>query len=325
MSRILFAAALIVAAIPASAQTLSTAQLEQVRQVDTRLATIAYRLVRANAPLCTDLQPAPGFVLHAIGQYAADTQANARTVFGFAMPVSVEAVVPGSVAANAGLRADDGVVAIDGTPLRAAGGDAVTSADRDAALAILGRAPRAPVTIDVVRGGARRTITMPASPGCASNFEVLLGPGMTAQSDGKVVQIAVGYFERYTDDEVAVIVAHELAHSILHHRERLDAAGVKAGLLAELGRNGRLNRLIEDQADQLGVHLLRNAGYDPASAPRFWREHGGEIDGGLFRSRTHRSSSARADRIEAEIRTIPANAPIPYTPPMLATRDAKLQ
>ena len=49
MSRILFAAALLCAATPATAQTLSTAQLEQLRQVDTRLASIAYRLVTANA------------------------------------------------------------------------------------------------------------------------------------------------------------------------------------------------------------------------------------------------------------------------------------
>ncbi|VVT08545.1 Peptidase M48 family protein [Sphingomonas sp. EC-HK361] len=325
MPRILLAAALFVAASPSPAQTLSTVQLQELRRVDARLAAIAYRLTRANAPLCTDLQRQTGIVLHALDQYAPDTRANARSVFGFAAPVAVEAVVRGSVAEQAGVRADDGVVAIGGTRLAASAGDAATSADRDAAVALLAQPANDTVALDVVRDGARKALRIAASPGCASSFEVLLGPGMTAQSDGKIVQIAVGYFERYTDDEVAVIVAHELAHSILHHRERLDAAGVNGGLLAELGRNGRLNRLIEDQADQLGVHLLRNAGYDPQSAPKFWRAHGGEIDGGLFRSRTHRSSSARADRIEAEIKAIPANAPIPYTPPMLATRDAKLQ
>ncbi len=50
---------------------------------------------------------------------------------------------------------------------------------------------------------------------------------------------------------------------------------------------------------------------------RFWREHGGEVDGGIFRSRTHPSSSARADAVAAEIAAIPVGAPIPYHPPLI--------
>ena len=84
-------------------------------------------------------------------------------------------------------------------------------------------------------------------------------------------------------------------------------------------------RLTEDQADLLGMHLMRNAGYDPQLAVRFWREHGGDVDGGLFRSRTHPSSKARAQAIADEIARIPAGAPIPYVPPILAERDRPLQ
>ena len=73
------------------------------------------------------------------------------------------------------------------------------------------------------------------------------------------------------------------------------------------------------------MYLLRNAGYDPRIAVRFWREHGGDVDGGLFRSRTHPSSAARAKALEAEIARIPANAPRPYVPPIIATADQPLQ
>lgn len=148
---------------------------------------------------------------------------------------------------------------------------------------------------------------------------------MTASADGTIVQIGSRFFERYTDDEVAVVVAHELAHNILRHRARLDEAKISRGMLSELGRNGRLIRRTEDEADLLGLHLLRNAGYDPASAPRFWRAHGGDIDGGLFRSRTHASSKARAQALEAEIANLPADAGKPYRPPVLATRDQPLR
>ena len=147
---------------------------------------------------------------------------------------------------------------------------------------------------------------------------------MAASSDGHTVQIGVRFFERYTDEEVAAVVAHELAHTVLRHRVRLEAAGVKWGLLSEFGRNGRLFRRTETEADLLGAALMRNAGYDPAVAVSFWRDHGGDVDGGLFRSRTHASSKDRAAAIDAEAARIPKDAGRNWTPPLLATRDQPL-
>lgn len=305
------------AAAPAG---LNIADLEALRAIDLRLTTIAHRLVVANVPLCRETSPATGIVLHALSQYDPATQGPARVTFGFATPVAVEAVVTGSAAARTGVTADDGVIAIDGKPLTRTAG--TSSADRDAALAALADAP-SPVRMTLARAGQNREVSVAAPAGCRAAFEVLLGPSMTAQSDGRVVQIGVRFFERYRDDETAVIVAHELAHVILRHRIRLEAAGVKGGLFSELGRNGRLNRMVEDQADRLGVTLLHNAGYDPASAARFWIAHGGDIDGGLFRSRTHPATKARIAALQAEAGAIPAGAR-PYIPPILATRDQPL-
>ena len=86
-----------------------------------------------------------------------------------------------------------------------------------------------------------------------------------------------------------------------------------------------LVRQTETEADLLGMHLLRNAGYDPQLAVTFWRDHGGDVDGGLFRSRTHPSSKARAQAIADEIARIPAGSGRPYSPPLLASRDQPLQ
>ena len=296
-----------------------------LRDVDRRMATIAYRLATANAALCDDLAPVPGVAVHALGQYDVKVRAEARAAFGFATPVAVEAVVPRSAAAFAGLAEDDGLLAVNGVPFEDGVSPKADAAGRDAALALIARQPAdRPLRLTVLRSGKRLAMTAPASPGCRSNFEVLLGPKMEASSDGGTVQIGVRFFERYDNEQVAVVVAHELAHTILKHRARLDAAGVKRGLLREVGRNGRLFRRTEGEADLLGAHLLRNAGYDPRVAVRFWREHGGDVDGGLFRSRTHPSSKARAAAIEAELAALPADAPRPYRPPVLATRDSPL-
>ncbi|TPG12727.1 M48 family metallopeptidase [Sphingomonas oligophenolica] len=306
----------------------NAATFEALRSVDLRMATIAYRLTTANAALCRRLAPTPGWVIHSLGQYDPKLRDVARQVFGFATPIAVEAVVPGAPAAMAGVAANDSLASVGGAAFAATdpGNADATSATRDAALAQIAQTPvTAPLTVTAVRGEVRRTVAIPASPGCKSNFEVLLGPELDASADGSIVQVGVKFFEKYGDDDLAVVIAHELSHNILNHRARLDAAKVSRGLLAELGRNGRLFRQTEDDADLLGMYLLRNAGYDPQIAVRFWEGHGGDIDGGLFRSRTHRSASARAQRIADEIARIPADAPTPYIPPILATRDQPLQ
>lgn len=331
MRRLLpFATALVALAAPAAAPATpaaddSRALFEALRSVDLRLATIAYRLTTANAPLCRDLAPTPGWALHALGQYDPARRADARTVFGFPAPVAVEAVVPGSEAARAGIAANDGLVAVNGKPVDGAPGAGTSSKARDAAAALIAGQPAGPLRLTLRRDGAERTVTLRPPQGCRSQFEVLVVPKLEASADGSIVQIGSRFFEKYDDEAIAVVVAHELAHNILRHRARLDAAKVDRGLLAEFGRNGRLFRRTEDEADLLGLHLLRNAGYDPRAAVRFWREHGGDVDGGLFRSRTHGSSRARADALEAELARLPADAPRPYAPPLLATRDEPLR
>ena len=315
-------------AAPAAADApLAVSPYTALRDVDARLAAIAFRLATANAPLCRDLQPATGIVLHAIDQYPDGDRTAVRAAFAFPTPVSVELVVPGSPGERAGVTANDGLVTVRGAPVAApAGGKAITSATRDAALARLADgAPDAAIAVTLARGEARLDRVVRPVPACRAEFEAMAGNVLGASSDGRVVQVAGRLLAMFDDDQVAVVVAHELSHAILRHRARLEAAGVTWGLLSELGRNGRLFRQTETEADILGAFLLRNAGYDPQSAVRFWREQGGKVDGGLFRSRTHPSSKDRAAAIAAALAAMPADAPAFYEPPVLAARDQPLQ
>lgn len=299
---------------------------EAVRQVDARLAAIAQRLVTANAGVCPEVAPAPGFVLHAVDQYEPAYRAGARAAFGFAAPVAVGWVVPGSAAARAGVRADDAVVAVAGRRLDPAESADTSSTHRDAAETLIEAQPAsAPLALTVRRDGRERTVTIPPSPGCRSRFELVLGPGLTADADGQVVRIGVRFFALFADDQVAAVVAHELSHDVLRHRARLDAAHVDRGALSEVGRNRRLIRRTEDEADQLSIHLLRNSGYDPKIAIKFWGEEAPRIDGGVFRSRTHAGGRSRAKAMAAELATIPEGAGVPYAPPLLKTRDEPLE
>nr|WP_246348588.1 M48 family metallopeptidase [Sphingomonas aerophila] len=301
--------------------------LSALQQVDGQLAAIGYRLVTTNLALCDRVAPSPGWVIHALAQYDSSLRSAATARFGFEAPVAVETVVPGSAAATAGVQAGDSVLAVNGTAVSAAAPTGKAGvAERDAALALIASQPAAaPLSLDLLRNGRRRQVTIAASPGCQASFELKVGPGLTAASDGQGVQIGSAFFARWPEDEVAAVVAHEMAHLVLRHRSRLEAAGITSGMLAELGRAGRIHRRVEDEADRLSVALLYNAGFDPSAAVRLWRNHGGQIDGGLFRSRTHPSSKARAAALEQEIAAIPPGSPRPYRPALIDTRSTPLQ
>jgi hypothetical protein len=270
--------------------------LPALRQQDERLLRIAEPIMAGNVQLCDRTMPDLGVALQSTDQYARDGQPP------FAAPVAFAAVLPGSAAARAGIARDDGLLTVDGQAIvkRA---DLQASPLRDSALAMLADHPAgAPLALGIVHGGERREVVLAVPQECRAQAEILAGNGNTARSDGRSVQISYGLAARASDDQLSAIFAHELAHSILHHRDRLSAADVKKGLLGEFGRNRRLNRAAEVEADLLSVHLLANAGIDPRVAPALWRSKFGQgLSGGIFHDRAHPSAEARAQALDAEI------------------------
>lgn len=324
--RLISAATLLFWTNSVAAQPVAEAQLRQLQGQDAALATIALRLTTGNAVLCTARMPVTGASLHAANQYPESLAGAVAAVFRFAAPLSVGVVVADSPAAAAGLRENDGVLAVDGLVPPAEDGDGrPDTLVRDAfEAALVARPADQPMLWRIKRDGLVLDLRITPVPGCRARFEVVSGRSLIARNDGQLIKLSAGYVALLHPDELAVIVAHELAHSALLHRQRLVAAGVSKGLLAEFGHNGRLNRTVEREADRLSVYLLRNAGFDPASAERFWRERGPALDGGFLRSRTHDSWRTRAELIAAEIAAMPAG-PLPLTPVWLAERDAPLR
>jgi predicted Zn-dependent protease len=104
-----------------------------------------------------------------------------------------------------------------------------------------------------------------------------------------------------TDDELAAVMGHEIAHALREHaRERISrqagtqmAVGI-AGALFGIGDLGQglgnmvadvtLNlpnsRLHETEADRIGVELAARAGYDPHAAIRLWEKMAKSSTGG---------------------------------------------
>ncbi|WP_162249638.1 M48 family metallopeptidase [Altererythrobacter sp. Root672] len=295
MRKLLIAAAALACGSQAVAQ--EGGSLDALLQQDVRLATIAERLMGANHELCRQQMPLTGLIMHSRDQYPKGGQDSAF-VNG---AIAVSALVPGSPAA-AVLEPRDGLAVIGAVPtsgLKAEGKSPV----RDAAFeALADQPPQGPMQLKIVRQGQEQAVSLGARPGCRVLVEIRVADGLNGQSDGRVIQVNYGLATVATNDELAVVFAHELAHVVLEHRRRLKAAGVDKGFFGEFGRNQQLNRQVEVEADRMAVHLLANAGYDPSIAPKFWRSSLGQrTSGGLTRSRVYPSPEARAELIEREI------------------------
>jgi predicted Zn-dependent protease len=137
-----------------------------------------------------------------------------------------------------------------------------------------------------------------------------------AMPGGKMV-VYSGLIEklRLTDNELAAIMGHEIAHSLREHaRERVSqemATGLAVGVagaalgLGDIGQQlaGAVanvtfslphNRTQETEADRLGVELAARAGYDPRAAVSVWQKmlQAGASGGPQFLS-THPSPETR--------------------------------
>jgi predicted Zn-dependent protease len=124
-----------------------------------------------------------------------------------------------------------------------------------------------------------------------------------------------------SDDELAIVMGHEAAHAIARHGgervSRAMAVEIAAGILNETGQvnpelvDGVLagygalgetafSRNEEAEADQIGIMIAADAGYDPRAAVTFWNKMsalGGEKPVEFLS--THPSDEKRAARLNA--------------------------
>ena len=274
------------------------AAYQALAKQDLLLATVGYRLASANVPFCQRKSRNPGWVLHDKAQYP--DPVTAQAAFGFRAPVAVSAVVPGGPAEALGFKASDGIIAINGAALSdLKHGQEKASGERleklqDMLADALDTTGAAEITIMAAEGRKTLTVTPPAI--CASRFWVDTKSKLDAGADGVSVRVTEGLmaFTANEEAQLAAVVAHELAHNLLAHRQQLAAKGP--------GKKHILSTEIE--ADRLSVWLMANAGYDVAAAPRFIERFGRKTGLGIFSAGTHLRWKNRQRVLQEEITSI---------------------
>jgi predicted Zn-dependent protease len=192
-----------------------------------------------------------------------------------------------------------------------------------------GQVNRDAAQVERVRRIAQRLIPQTVvfradAPGWAWETNVLSSKEVNAWCmPGGKIAVYTGLIERLqpSDDELAAVMGHEIAHALREHgRERVSqaqaqgmiigvlgaVAGVSRGgmdltqLVVDLTLNKPNSREHETEADRIGVELAARAGYDPRGAISLW-EKMGRLGGGQppeFLS-THPSPSTRIADLRA--------------------------
>ncbi len=278
-------------------------RFDLLRMEDVRVASVAYRLAVANALRCaTNATPQAGIVLHGLDQYRSSDREAAARRFNFGQHVAVMGVVSGSPADKAGVTAGDQVLAINEHRLDApVPGGGFGQASIDLVRAKLVEAMRhGAVSLTVSSASGTREVRFTADFGCPSDVELYNGTDINAWADGSRVMIGEGLLRRCaTDDDLALVIAHEMAHNLLHHRRRLAAEGGSAnGLLPLSATASRAVLATEEEADRVAVVLANTAHFDLSGMAQFI----GELtNSGVPAGATHPISSRRVALLKAAI------------------------
>jgi hypothetical protein len=308
MPKFLLPFALLALAAPAAAAPQAGAPLLALQAMDQRVAAIGHRIAIANRDICPKMEPVPGFAVHALDQYDRKVRAIAAATFGFAdMPV-VLLVAPGSAADRAGLKVGDGISAMAGQSLAAPPSKkrsyARVKAFEERLESLLAQGP---VSLEVVRAGQALTITVQPETGCASRVQLIPARRLNAAADGTYAQLTTGIVDfAKSDDELALVIAHEMAHNILDHRARLDAQNVSRGLLKSFDGSAGKIKVTEEEADYLALYLIARAGFDIGAAPGFWDRYGRTMGPSFLSDGTHPGRGARMKAAKAAIAEIQA-------------------
>jgi predicted Zn-dependent protease len=170
-------------------------------------------------------------------------------------------------------------------------------------------------------------------PGAEWEFVVFDSPEVNAFAlPGGKVGVYTGLLALATsDDEIATVIGHEIAHVTARHggermtvQQGVQLGGAVLGGVADSRLSGNASNLLkvaygagsqvwgvlphsrfqEAEADKIGLRYAARAGYDPRAAVAFWlkmNQRAGDAAGGPAFLRTHPSGEDRIAALNAEI------------------------
>lgn len=222
---------------------------------------------------------------------------------------AVIAVVKGSHADRAGIRPGDVLWGVYGKELNPS----------KLAAAIDGPGPW---KIDIRRAGQPVQVEVAAEKSCGYPVSVVGAEMVNAFADGRQIVITSGMMNFVqSDEELALVLGHELAHNTMDHiakKRGNEFLGVLFGAVlqattgamgttewgAQAGR-AAFSQEFEGEADYVGVYYAARAGYDVKDAVMLWRRMGAAHPASIhLEGSSHPSTAKRFMAIEEAVREI---------------------
>lgn len=254
--------------------------LEEYRNFNTRLENVAAPLLIENTTLCPHTTRGLGMNVHTLTDYQANLQPFAEVLMGASDRLSIRTVRAGSPADIAGLRGGDVIRDLDGAYMP--GGFTVQKFYK---LASKNAFQKDSIDITVRRNNETLTLTATPEILCAYPVNVVFNEKANGHTDGEQIYITSELMRTVPDDvNLALIVAHEMAHAIEGHQ--------------------RKDKALELKADRMALIMMSRAGYDINKAIEYWRRANHPHANFQEASKTHPTISERYDNFMREQRRI---------------------
>lgn len=246
-----------------------------------RLNRVGRPILEANAEICPKTRKDLGLRLHQEDSYPKELRLAAQRELGASAEPSVAYIVPGGPADRAGFAVGD-VILIDGQP--------VDAKDRRLEELLLMET----VTLTVRRQDSLLNLSVTPGTVCQSRLRLQTSSAINAFANGRSITVTTGMMDfAKSDDELAMIIGHELAHNTMGHIRKV------IGNLILSGFSTRYTRPFESEADYVGLYYMVRAGYNPDEVEELWRRLADVDPRSVNRAKTHPTFPDRYLRIAA--------------------------
>lgn len=261
--------------------------LKEALRNQQRLHNVAWPILAAGRPLCIDRHRLATGIQYA-NKHDVPKELNdaAVSVYDLGENLQVIAVAEDSPAAEADIQVGDVVISVNDQSAPAGENAAKTMAELIKTETATGNE----LQLEIQREGEgkRRTVAITPVEVCDYPVVVVNQDDVNAYADGNNIVIFQGMMDfARSDEELSLVIAHELAHNNMRHIEA-KKTNYFIGMLADIvliGLSGidpgirnaaaqAYSKDFEAEADYVGMYIMARAGHDLEGAPEFWRRMG---------------------------------------------------
>ncbi len=262
--------------------------LAEYQALNQRLARVAAPLRLANSVLCPVTQRDPGFTVHRLEDYPRPVRPMAEALLGVKPGgIYVRSVRPGTSAEKARIEPGDQILAVNENPISS---DKLMQTYNRAVLRNGFESVLSKVTVRTTQGQEFLARIRP-NTACNIPAKVIFSEEINGHTDGQDVLITSALMLAVPDDtNLALVIAHEMAHVIAGHVGQLPTQDM------------------ELQADRMALVLMARAGYDIDAAVAYWEQADHPHEGGANSESSHPSTRARYENFQSELERIKKTA-----------------